>query len=416
MKCIKVFFCLFVFHSALFGQIIMQTNLPSAVPLNTELTFDVRIKKGTLTNFSKYQIEFPQGVKIQEVDSKLGTFSSEETTAKIIWVISPAEPEYLIRLKLVSGTSSGTKTFVQRYFYMENDDKKEVEMEPLTCVFKDSSAAPSVTSTAEFRTLISKVQLPYLTTTIDRNEISTKNPEVLKQQVIQLRKDSKDAASVGENEKTKAQLRLTEANEALVKAESITNETEKKQAITKATENKQKAENDMEVASRVLTLAKSLEDNANEIESINKSLHPASYTETNMAAASNSTSGNSNSSEGTYTTIDLTNMDEQGAGSVESDKKNAKIESAKKESAKIEEAAKESGLVFKIQLGAFANEPKKSDFKALGKVSVTSENGMYKVLYGSYATKEEAFKRREEVVSKGFDGFVVSYQDGIRVK
>lgn len=415
MKCIKVFFCLLVFHSALSGQIIMQTNLPSAVPINTELTFDIRIKKGTLTNFSKYQIEFPQGIKIQEVDSKLGTFSSEETTAKIIWVISPVEPEYVIRLKLVSGTSAGPKTFVQRYFYMENDDKKEVEMEPLTCVFKDSSATPSATSTAEFRTLISKVQLPYLTTTIDRNEISTKNPEVLKQQVIQLRKDSKDAASVGENEKAKAQLRLTEATEALVKAESITSESEKKQAITKATEDKQKAENDMEVASRVLTLAKSLEDNANEIEAINKSLHPASYTDNNMAAGTNTASGNVNASEGTYTTIDLTNMDEQ-AGSGESDKKSNKKESSKKEGSKIEEAAKESGLVFKIQLGAFANEPKKSDFKALGKVSVTNENGMYKVLYGSYATKEEAFKRREEVVSKGFDGFVVSYQDGVRVK
>lgn len=412
MRCIKVFFCLLMVHSAVSGQIIMQTNLPPAVPFNTELTFDVKIKKGTLTNFSKYQIEFPQGVKIQEVDSKLGTFSSEENTAKIIWVISPVEAEYTIKLKLITGASVGSKIFVQKYFYMENDDKKEVEMEPLACLFKDSSAAASATSTSEFRTLISKVQLPYLTTTIDRNEISTKNPEVLKQQVVQLRKDSKDAASVGENEKTKAQLRLTEANEALVKAESITSETEKKQAIARATDDKQKAENDMEVASRVLTLAKSLEDNANEIEAINKSLHPASYTETNMAASTNNASGNTSSSEGTFTNVDLTNIDEPA----ETDKKNTKKGFSQKETSKIEEAVKESGLVFKIQLGAFAKEPTKSDFKALGKVSVTSENGMYKVLYGSYATKEEAFKRREEVVSKGFDGFVVSYQDGVRVK
>lgn len=416
MKCIKVFFCLLMVHSAVSGQIIMQTNLPSTVPINTELTFDVRIKKGTLTNFSKYQIEFPQGVKIQEVDSKLGTFSSEENIAKIIWVISPVEAEYSIKLKLVTGISAGSKTFVQKYFYMENDDKKEVEMEPLVCLFKDSSAAASATSTSEFRTLISKVQLPYLTTTIDRNEISTKNPEVLKQQVVQLRKDSKDAASVGENEKSKAQLRLTEANDALVKAESITNETEKKQAIAKATDDKQKAENDMEVASRVLTLAKSLEDNANEIEAINKSLHPASYTENNVASSNNSSSGNNKSSEGTFTNVDLTNIDEPGAATTETDKKVTKKGLSQKETFKIEEAAKETGLVFKIQLGAFANEPKKSDFKALGKVSVTSENGMYKVLYGSYATKEEAFKRREEVLSKGFDGFVVSYQDGVRVK
>lgn len=76
----------------------------------------------------------------------------------------------------------------------------------------------------------------------------------------------------------------------------------------------------MEVASRVLTLAKSLEDNANEIEAINKSLHPASYTETNMAVSTNNASGNTSSSEGTFTNVDLTNIDEPA----ETDKKAAK--------------------------------------------------------------------------------------------
>lgn len=404
MKRIQVILCMLAFHSVSNGQIIMQTNLPTAIPLNTEMTFDVKIKKGNLANFSKYQLEVPHGVKVQEVDSKLGSFSIEENTVKIIWVITPVEPEYTITLKLLSGTEAGSKNLLQKYFYMENDDKKEVEMEALSVVFKDSvGAAPSATSTAEFRTLISKTQLPHLTTKIDKAEISTKNPEVLKQQVVQLRKDSKDALEVGEREKAKAQLKLNEANEALVKAEAITSESDKKVAIAKATDDKQKAENDLEVASRVLTLAKSLEDNANEIETINKSLHPSAYTETAMA----NTSG-----EGNFTTVDLDKIDE---GSTSKNTKENKKTSHSKD-VKIEDAVKESGLVFKIQLGAFSNEPKKSDFKALGKISVTTENGMYKVLYGSYATKEEAFKKREEIIAKGFDGFVVSYQDGVRVK
>lgn len=411
MKRIQVILCVLAFHSVSNGQIIMQTNLPTAIPLNTEMTFDVKIKKGNLANFSKYQLEVPQGVKVQEVDSRLGSFSVEENTAKIIWVITPLEPEYTITLKLISGTEAGSKTFVQKYFYMENDDKKEVEMEGLTVVFKDSTgASPTTTSTAEFRTLISKTQLPHLTTKIDKAEISTKNPEVLKQQVVQLRKDSKDALEVGEREKAKAQLKLNEANEALSKAETITGESDKKVAVAKATDDKQKAENDLEVASRVLTLAKSLEDNANEIESINKSLHPSAYTETGMAGSSGSASNSSG--EGSFTTVDLNNLDEPSATA--KTKEGKKVSHAK--DTKIEEVVKESGLVFKIQLGAFSNEPKKSDFKALGKISVTTENGMYKVLYGSYATKEEAFKKREEVISKGFDGFVVSYQDGVRVK
>ena len=80
------------------------------------------------------------------------------------------------------------------------------------------------------------------------------------------------------------------------------------------------------------------------------------------------------------------------------------------------ETAAENGLVFKIQLGAFSKEPNKSDFKALGKVKVSQENGLYKVLLGNFNSKEEAFKQREQIIAKGFDGFVVSYQDGVRVK
>ena len=96
------------------------------------------------------------------------------------------------------------------------------------------------------------------------------------------------------------------------------------------------------------------------------------------------------------------------------DKNNSKnLKSKEKEP---EAATIESGLVFKIQLGAFSKEPSKSDFKSIGKVKITQENGMYKVLYGSYSSKEEAFKQREQILGKGFDGFVVSYQDGVRVK
>lgn len=72
--------------------------------------------------------------------------------------------------------------------------------------------------------------------------------------------------------------------------------------------------------------------------------------------------------------------------------------------------------MYKIQLGAFSKEPARRDFKSIGKVKITEENGMYKVLYGSYTSKEEAFKERELILGKGFDGFVVSYQDGVRVK
>ena len=51
--------------------------------------------------------------------------------------------------------------------------------------------------------------------------MNTKNPEALKQQVFQLKKDSKDANIVGQNEKNKAELKLKDANGAIAKADTI---------------------------------------------------------------------------------------------------------------------------------------------------------------------------------------------------
>ena len=69
---------------------------------------------------------FRKGIVIQEGDSKTGSFSFEENRAKVIWVITPSEPEFGITMKMLTGNTLGAKTLTQKYFYMENDDKKEV--------------------------------------------------------------------------------------------------------------------------------------------------------------------------------------------------------------------------------------------------------------------------------------------------
>jgi len=207
----------------------------------------------------------------------------------------------------------------------------------------------------------------------------------------------------------------------MVKADAITNENEKKAAQEKASQAKLKAENDMEVAVRVLALAKSLEDNANEIDVINRSVNPDSYSSDPKIASSN-TRKNTNASgaiteSGTTVNLDEPAEPESGNESTKKSKRKSKETKEEKESKEPESAEADKGLVYKIQLGAFSKEPSKRDFKAVGKVKIAEENGMYKVLYGNFSSKEEAFKKRDEVVSKGFaDGFVVSYQDGVRVK
>lgn len=417
MKRILVVFCLTTVVSFLKAQVTMQTNLPKAVPLNSDITFEVKINKGAFTNFAKYQMEIPRGTVMKEVDVKSGSFTFEDNVVKIIWVMAPVESEFTIKMKLITGVIAGKKSFSQKYFYVENDDKREVEMEPVMVAFKDSASSAASVSTDDFYTMTAKTAPSLLTTTINAAEISTKNPELLKQQVLQLKKDSKDAYKVGEREKKKAELKLSESAEALTKAETLNDENEKSAAIATANNDKKKAENDLQVASRVLILAKSLDANANEIDSINRSINPLSYSgqSTTTAAITPRVTVTDNTQQTTSGTVG----DENGAfepGTKQSRKKEKELAREKEKADEAAANAPETGLIYKIQLGAFSKEPSKRDFKALGKVKITEENGMYKVLYGSFVSKDEAFKERQQIINKGFDGFVVGYQDGVRIK
>lgn len=397
MKRFSVIFGLFyvlVSHS----QITMQTNLPGVVNLNSEITFDVKINKGSFTNFSKYQLEIPQDIKIQEVDSRMGSFAAEEDRVKIIWVIAPNEPEFSVKLKLLSGTVAGQKSLVMKYFYMDADTKKEVEMKPYIVEVKEG-ASPSAGYETNFVSLEQKPTIPLSTGTISVTDINTKNPEVLKQQVMQLRNDSRDAKAVGEREKAKAEQSLNKANADVASAQQISDENAKKIALDKALNDRKRAEEDLDIANKVLVLAQSLADNANEIEAINKSVNPGSYAGGGSAA------------------VATTTMPKTEAGATKpSFPSSAEPKVLGKTHLKPAEDAVEEGLVFKLQLGAFSKEPNKSEFKAIGKVAVKTENGMYKVLFGSFSSREEALQKRAELVAKGVDSFVVSYQDGVRVK
>lgn len=404
MRRILVIICSVAIHSFLRSQIGMQTNLPKAVALNSEVTFDVKIKKGNTANYAKYQLEAPREVSIKEVESRSGSFTTEDNIIKIIWAMVPQEEEVTITLKLLTGIVPGKKVFTQKYFYVEKDDKKQVEMEPVSCMVQDSAATGPYVSSSEFIEIAAKAMPSLLTTTINAAEIGTKNPALLIQQVLQLKKDSRDAYAVGEREKKKAEQKMAEAEAAMKSADAITDETEKKAAQEKAAQAKQKAENDLEVAERVLTLAKSLENNANEIDAINRSVNPDSYSADPKIAAGNGRKTNLDSG------AKENSKEVDGSGTTEETPA-----SGKKSKDKEKDKEVENGLVYKIQLGAFSKEPSKRDFKAVGKVKIAEENGMYKVLYGSFSTKEDALKQREQIIAKGFDGFVVAYENGIRV-
>lgn len=74
------------------------------------------------------------------------------------------------------------------------------------------------------------------------------------------------------------------------------------------------------------------------------------------------------------------------------------------------------GLVYYVQVAALSTDPGLL-FKKYGKMKVVVENGLYKVLIGSYSSIEEARRHKGQLIGQGLVGsFIVAYENGVRVK
>ncbi len=268
------------------AQVTISTNMPKSIAPNANIEIQIKINKGSIANFAKYQIDVPNGVTVTEGDSKTGNFTFESNRAKIVWVSIPSEPEFIVSMKLNTGTATGPAVFTHKFYFLDNGTKKEVEADAINVTFDGNGSTtasnlPAVTQTE-----------PAVTKTETKTEPATTTTEPKTEPVV-----------------TKTE---PKTEPVITKTEPITTKTETK-------------------------------------------------------TQSNTTSTN--------------------------------------------------GLVYKVQLGSFGANPGTSKFAAIGgKVVISNEAGMYKALYGNYSTKDEALKKREELITKGFIGFVVAYQNGVRVK
>jgi hypothetical protein len=263
------------------GQVALSTNMPGNLPAGSNTEVEVRVNKGSISNFAKYQLDVPAGVTVTEVDSRSGNFTFENNRAKIVWVSVPSDAEFSLKFKIgVTSSAPAEGSFVQRFYYLDNGTKKEVEAAPIMVAIGGSA-----------------------------------NPKNLSGSTTQT------------NTKTTTQpVASTPAKTEPVKTEPVKTQPVKTEPV--------------------------------------------------------------------------------------------KTEPVKTEPVKTEPAvtASNPGLIYRVQLASSPSDPGKSRYSALGNVDISKEDGAYKVLYGKYNTKEEALKGFDEAAAKGFKGFIVKYQNGVRVK
>ncbi|MES2681033.1 MAG: SPOR domain-containing protein [Bacteroidota bacterium] len=323
MKHFLTGFPLFAFLIFSKAQVSIKLSVPPIVP-NSEVTLEIKINKGAVTNFAKYQIDVPPGVYLSEGDNKTGSFSFENNRAKVIWVSIPTEPEFTITMRLNPGAATGPGNITQKFYYLENGARKEVEAAPLTVNFSGGPAVSSINSS------------PGLAVSIQ----DATAPEALPPQVAE--PPTAPETSTGTAGNTIAE--LTTNTPPVV-------ETEKPVAPVKESSE----------------------------ESIRK-----------LKEQFDATSG--------------------------------KTEPAPPAAAKtippaaVAADAGTNSISYKVQLGAYGENPGMTRYASLKGVKIVKEENFYKVLVGNFKSREEAVQKKDELLTKGFKGFVVTYQNGARLK
>lgn len=316
------------FCNLLKSQVSIVNNLTPNLAQNTDLILEVKISKGAIANFSKFQIDVPAGVTVTEGDSKTGNFTFENNRAKIVWVSIPAEPEFVVSMKMNTGAVSGSHQLFQKFYYLDNGVKKEVEVDAVTVNF-----------TAD---------------------------------------GSKSLASLGGQ--------VTNNNSSAAAANAVINST----AITAAS------------------------TNSTQVVSSTPTETPSATTNNNNVAGTPATTVNSTTSSPPDTKMNATTSSNNNSNSYNQNTSNTST-TVKNSNASETKPVTSDGLNYRIQLGAFSISPEKSRFKTAGTIDVLNEGGMYKAMLGNFNSKDEAFKKLASLKTLGYDGIVISYQNGQRV-
>ena len=136
-------------------------NIPKNIKPNTEFTAEIKISKGAIAGFAKFQIEVPQGFTVKELDNKGGSFSFVNNIGKIIWTSSPSESEFTLKFTIVpDGSASGVKTITSKFSYVNNNVKEVVEMTPAEITIGDGIVATETSTSSQTTQPVTSSETP----------------------------------------------------------------------------------------------------------------------------------------------------------------------------------------------------------------------------------------------------------------
>jgi hypothetical protein len=189
----------FVFLNLTSGQTLtVAGNFPDSVLPGQSFEVPFTIEKGSVSSFAKFQVDVPSGFYANPVDIHNGNWTFEQSRAKIVWVSVPSEPSFNVKINFKApATASSIAQFSVKFFYLENNIKKELDVNPYSVVISSASAnaATSTTETSSSVTTVTTTNTETVTAIENENVNTSTAGDTQTSKATQPTNDSKAASN-----------------------------------------------------------------------------------------------------------------------------------------------------------------------------------------------------------------------------
>ena len=149
-----------LFNTFLSQDISVRVSAPAAVVAGNTIEVEVKIDKGKLQGFARYQVELPNGVVASPIERAFADFEFRDNTMKLIWLNLPPEEIITIRYQLMINERlkgdldlSGTFSFIDR-------NQRQQHVDPSTFLAIEPSPAVDTRLIVDVRDAGQKLTTP----------------------------------------------------------------------------------------------------------------------------------------------------------------------------------------------------------------------------------------------------------------
>ncbi len=139
---------LFLFNMLFVGDVSIVQDMPAKMDPGTEVRVTVTINKDKISGFAKLQIDLPDGLTATSIETRGASFTFADGKAKFIWMALPTQPSFKVSYTLsADANAAGPMEVTGRLSYIEDNERKTVDMAPSTITVGTGDAVASAPST-----------------------------------------------------------------------------------------------------------------------------------------------------------------------------------------------------------------------------------------------------------------------------